>query len=119
MTWTFPWYEIPSADCYYSQSDNVTVIVEFSEELLYVYKYIKSIISIYYIHNNMYRTRTTINRGYNYFFLKLHVGFSLMISGIPLKMRGYKTRAIIHRACTVNFLPVVNTGNPCVNDSTL
>ena len=44
-----------------------------------------------------YRTRATINRGYYYFFLKSYVGFSLMIGGIPLKMCGYKTRAVINR----------------------
>ena len=47
---------------------------------------------------NMYRTRATINRGYYYFFLKSYVGFSLMIGGIPLKMCGYKTSAVINRA---------------------
>ena len=42
--------------------------------------------------------RATIDRGYYYFFLKLYVGFSLMIGGIPLKMCGYKTSAVIIRA---------------------
>ena len=46
----------------------------------------------------MYRTHATINCGYYYFFLKLHVGFSLMIGGIPLEMCGLKTRAVINRA---------------------
>ena len=45
-----------------------------------------------------YRTRATINRGYYYFFLKTHVGFSLKFVGIPLKMCGYKRRAAINRA---------------------
>ena len=44
-----------------------------------------------------YRTRATIIRGYNYFFLKSHVGFSLMIGGIPLKMHDYKTREVINQ----------------------
>ena len=46
----------------------------------------------------MYRTRATINRGYYYFFLKTHVGFSLKFVGIPLEMYGYKRRAVINRA---------------------
>ena len=46
-----------------------------------------------------YRTSTTINRGYYYFLLESHVGFSLMIGGIPLKMCGYKTRAVVNN-CT-------------------
>ena len=35
--------------------------------------------------NYDYRTCATSNRGYYYFFLNPHVGFSLMIGGIPLK----------------------------------
>ena len=45
-----------------------------------------------------YRTCAIINRGYNYFFLKPHIGFSLIIGGIPLKICGYKTRAVINQA---------------------
>ena len=40
---------------------------------------------------------TSINRGYYYFSLKSHVGFSLMIGGIPLKMCVYKTRAVVNQ----------------------
>ena len=58
--------------------------------------------------------RATINHGYYYFFLKSHVGFSLMIGGIPLKMRGYKTRAIINQArlitACVRYLDIRLTG---------
>ena len=36
-----------------------------------------------------YRTRASNNRGYYYFFILSHVGFSLMFGGIPLKSRGY------------------------------
>lgn len=32
-----------------------------------------------------YRTRATNNRGYYYFFLNTHAGFSLMNDSIPLK----------------------------------
>ena len=45
-------------------------------------------------------TRAINNRGFYYFFILSHVGFSLMIGGIPLKllkMCGYKTRAVITR----------------------
>ena len=42
-----------------------------------------------------YRTHASNNRGYNFFFIVSHVGFSLMFGGIPLKSRGYKTRAVI------------------------
>ena len=36
-----------------------------------------------------YRTHASNNRGYYYFFILSHVGFSLMFGGIPLKSRGY------------------------------
>ena len=48
----------------------------------------------------MYRTRAINNRGFYYFFILSHVGFSLMIGGIPLKLLkicSYKTRAVITR----------------------
>ena len=48
----------------------------------------------------MYRTRAINNRAIYYVFILSHVGFSLMIAGIPLKllkMCGYKTRAVITR----------------------
>ena len=43
----------------------------------------------------MYRTRTTINCGYYYFFQNSPVGSSLKIVAIPLKFCGYKTGAVI------------------------
>ena len=50
------------------------------------------------VKKNRYRACATINRGYYNFFLKSHVGFSLMISGIPLQICGYKLTAVINRA---------------------
>ena len=41
--------------------------------------------------------RATSNRGYYYFLLKSHVGFSLMIVGIPLKKCDCKTRVVFNR----------------------
>ena len=51
-----------------------------------------------FIYQPTYRTCPTISRGYYYFFLKSHVGFSLMFGGIPLKICSYKTRAVINQA---------------------
>ena len=36
-----------------------------------------------------YRTRASNNRGFYYFFILLHVGFSLMFGGISLKSCGH------------------------------
>ena len=43
----------------------------------------------------MYRTRASNNRGYYYFFVLSHIGFSLIFVGIPLKSRGYYSSAVI------------------------
>ena len=54
---------------------------------------------------NKYRKRSIINRDFYYFFTLSHVGFSLMIGGIPvklLKMCSYKTRAVNNVASTVS-----------------
>ena len=37
----------------------------------------------------IYRTRASNNRGYYYFFILSHVGFSLMFGGFSLKSLGY------------------------------
>ena len=43
------------------------------------------------------RTRVIITRGFYYFSILQHVGFSLMIGGISLKWCGYSTQAVIIR----------------------
>ena len=42
-----------------------------------------------------YRTRASNNRGFYYFFILPHVGFSLMFGGIPLKSRSYYSSVVI------------------------
>ena len=70
----------------------MTCLIEFICYSKYTYVFFND------THNkSLYRTRATINHGYFYFFRKSYVGFSLMIGGIPLKMCGYKTRAVIDR----------------------
>ena len=46
----------------------------------------------------IYRTLAIINQGFYYFSVFSNVGFSFMFGGIPLKLGGYKTRAVITRA---------------------
>ena len=68
----------------------MTCLIEFICYSKYTYVFFND------THNkSLYRTRATINHGYFYFFRKSYVGFSLMI---PLKMCGYKTRAVIKQA---------------------
>ena len=49
-------------------------------------------------YGSTYRTLAIITRGFYYFFVFSHVGFSLMFASIPMKFGGYKTRAVIIRA---------------------
>ena len=58
-----------------------------------------------------YRTLAIITRGFYYFFVFSHVGFSLMFASIPMKFGGYKTRAVIIRArlmmASVRYIVVI------------
>ena len=49
-------------------------------------------------HSSKYRTLAIITRGFYYFSVFSHIGFSLMFGGIPMKLGGYKTREVIIRA---------------------
>ena len=49
-------------------------------------------------HSSKYHTLAIITRGFYYFSIFSHVGFSLMFGSVTMTLGGYKTRAVIIRA---------------------